>query len=86
MSFERPERILTKDEWSIISQAAADNAGDYLVAAGKVLSDGQDMKLANFYARKANRIYKVLIDLEDEYYEAHPEEDPDKEGELSNAM
>lgn len=78
MAFKKPERPLTEDEWSIISQAASDNAGDYLVTAGKVLSGGQDMKLANFYTRKADRIYKVLIDLENEYYEAHPEEDPDK--------
>lgn len=80
MSFERPERLLTKDEWVIISQAAQAKAGDYQATAGKVLSGGQSMKLANFYARKANRIYKVLIDLENEYYEAHPDEDPDTKG------
>lgn len=80
MSFEKPERALTREEWSILSQAAQDKAGDYSVLSGKVLSGGQDMKLANFYARKANRIFKVLINLENEYYEAHPEEDPDREG------
>lgn len=80
MAFERPERVLSKEEWAILSQAAQDKAGDYQVMVGKVLSGGQSMKLANFYARKANRIYRVLIDLENEYYEAHPDEDPDKKG------
>lgn len=80
MSFEKPERALTQEEWSILSQAAQDKAGDYSVLSGRVLSGGQDMRLANFYARKANRIFKVLIDLENEYYEAHPDEDPDKKG------
>lgn len=80
MSFEKPERVLTREEWSVLSQAAQDKAGDYGILSGKVLSGGQDMKLANFYARKANRIFKVLIDLENEYYEAHPEEDSDKNG------
>lgn len=80
MSFEKPERVLNKEEWIILSEAALDKAGDYQVTAGKILSGGQSMKLANFYARKANRIYKVLIDLENEYYEAHPDEDPDKKG------
>lgn len=84
MSFERPERALSKEEWAILSQAAQDKAGDYLAVSGKVLSGGQGMKLANFYARKANRIYKVLIDLENEYYDAHPDEDPDKKGENGN--
>lgn len=80
MSFDKPERVLSKDEWEILSQAAQDKAIDYLAVSGKVLNGGQGMKLASFYARKANRIYKVLIDLENEYYEAHPDEDPDKIG------
>lgn len=74
----KPERILTKEEWDILSTAAQDKAGDYQVTAGKILRGRQDMRLANFYAKKANKIYKVLIDLENEYYEAHPDEDPDK--------
>lgn len=80
MSFEKPERPLTRKEWSILSEAAQDKAGDYNVLSSRVLSGGQDMRLANFYARKANRIFKVLIDLENEYYEKHPDEDPDKKG------
>ena len=75
MSFEKPERVLSKEEWAILSQTAQDKAGDYLAMSGKVLNGGQGMKLADFYARKANRIYKVLIDLENEYYEKHPDED-----------
>lgn len=77
MSFERPERLLTKEEWNILAHAAQDKAGDYLALSGKVLSGGEKMKLASYYARKANLIHKVLIELENEYYESHPEEDPD---------
>lgn len=80
MSFEKPERLLTKEEWAVLSEAAQDKAGDYQVTAGKILRGGQDMRLANFYAKKANRIYGVLIGLEKEYYETHPDEDPDKKG------
>lgn len=80
MSFDKPERLLTKEEWGILSKAAADKACDYSVHSGRVLSQGNSMKLADFYARKANEIYDVLIKLGNEYYEAHPEEDPDKEG------
>lgn len=39
------------------------------------------MKASTFYDNKANKIFKVLVDLENEYYEAHPDEDPDKKGE-----
>lgn len=74
----KPERILSKEEWDILSTAAQDKAGDYQVIAGKILREGQEMRLANFYTKKANKIYKVLIDLENEYYKAHTDEDPDK--------
>lgn len=81
MSFEKPERVLTKEEWSVLSQAAQDNAGDYLVAAGNCIrGGGKRSRIAEFYAKKANKIYEVLIRLENEYYEAHPDEDPNKEG------
>jgi len=79
MAFERPERVLNKEEWAILSQAAQDKAGDYLVVSGKCIrGGGKKSRMAEFYARKANQIYKVLIDLENEYYEVHPDEDPDK--------
>lgn len=81
MSFEKPERLLTKEEWNTIADAASVKASEYLATSGKIVQLGQDMRVANFYARKANKIYKVLIDLENEYYEAHPDEDPDRKGE-----
>lgn len=81
MSFEKPERVLTKEEWSVLSQAAQDNAGDYLVASGNCIrGGGKSSRIAEFYAKKANKVYEVLIRLENEYYEAHPDEDPDKGG------
>lgn len=78
MAFERPERLLTKEEWDILSNAASDKASDYNAISGKAFRQDNDMRLANFYAKKANKIYNVLIRLEDEYYEAHPDEDPDR--------
>lgn len=81
MSFEKPERLLTKEEWDILSEAARDKAGDYSVVAGNcVRGGGKKSRIAEFYAKKANRIYGVLIGLESEYYETHPDEDPDKKG------
>lgn len=74
MSFEKPERILTKEEWDILSQAAQDKAGDYLNLSGAYCTVGK-IRLANFYAKKGDKIYKVLIDLENEYYNNHPDED-----------
>lgn len=76
MGFDRPERLLTKEEWDILSKAAMDKAGDYSAFSGRVLSQGNNIKLADFYARKANKIYNVLMKLENEYYEDHPDEDP----------
>ncbi|MBQ6396211.1 hypothetical protein IJH89_01335 [Candidatus Saccharibacteria bacterium] len=74
----KPERILTDKEWAILSQAAGNTAGDYNVLAGRCFIAG-DYRAAKHWAKKANRIYQVLIDLENEYYKAHPEEDPDLE-------
>ena len=78
MSFEKPERLLTKEEWDILAQAAEDKAGDFNVIAGRIASLNKDMRVASFYANKANKIMKVLINLESEYYKAHPDEDPDR--------
>lgn len=78
MSFEKPERLLTKEEWDILAQAAVDKAGDFNTIAGRIVSLGKDMKVASFYANKANKIMKVLIGLESEYYKAHPDEDPNR--------
>lgn len=81
MSFEKPERLLTKEEWAILSEAAKDKARDYSVVAGNnIRGGGKNARIAEFYAKKSNRIYGVLIGLENEYYEAHPDEDPDKKG------
>lgn len=74
----KPERVLTDKEWAILSQTAGDKAGDYIALAGKCLRAGEHRAAAH-WEKKANRIYKVLIDLENEYYKAHPEEDPDLE-------
>lgn len=79
MSFEKPERLLTKEEWRVLAQAAQDKARNYLNSSVTYYRDGE-MKLASYYAEKANRIYNVLTDLESEYYKAHPEEDPDRRG------
>ena len=76
--FTKPERVLTEKEWAILSHAAGDKAGDYNVLAGKCIRAGE-YRAAEHWTKKANRIYQVLIDLENEYYKAHPEEDPDLE-------
>ena len=75
-----PERVLTKEEWDILSDAAAESASDYRAIAGKALVSG-DKTAISFWAKKAQKITDVLIKLENEYYEAHPDEDPDKKEE-----
>jgi len=78
MSFETPERALTKREWEIIAGAAQEKASEYLYVSGRYANNSESVKKAELLARKANKIFDVLISLENEYYEMHPDEDPDK--------
>lgn len=89
MSFEYPERKLTEEEWKILSESAIDNARNIQWQASqyfKLANETDDekqmkdyLKMMKFTSKKADKIYQVLINIENEYYENHPDEDPDKE-------
>lgn len=72
-----PERVLTKEEWDILSDAAAESASDYRALAGRALESVNETSI-RFWAKKAQKIMDVLIKLENGYYKAHPDEAPDK--------
>lgn len=76
-----PERVLTKEEWDILSDAAVVSASNYEFLAGRAL-EGGDKTAVRFWNKKAQRIMNVLVKLEIEYYKAHPDEDPDKKEEM----
>lgn len=71
-----PERPLTKEEWEILYDAALDTAARFTHLVW--LAYNQKSSGVKFLGKKADRIYGVLQKLESEYYEAHPDEDPDR--------
>lgn len=61
MSFEKPERALTKEEWGVLSNAAVDKANDYLMIAGDfihVRGGGRSSRIAEIYAKKPKEYMK----------------------------
>lgn len=77
MSFEKPERILTQKEWEIITEAAEETAAIYRRNATYAIQDNQP-RIARYWENKSNRIWETLVNIENEYYNAHPDEDPDR--------
>ncbi len=80
MSFEKPERMLTKEEWKILTDAAVEGAFTYRRNSAYCHKDG-DMSGVKHWNKKSDKIFDVLIKLENEYYKAHPDEDPDRKEE-----
>ena len=78
MSFEKPERCLTQEEWEVLTDAAEDAAQNYRKYAKDALQDGF-LKVAELWHCKARKVWDVILNLEDEYYQKHPDEDPNKE-------
>lgn len=77
MAFKKPERPLTKREWDTLTDAAFMAVGIYRSNAESLFDRGL-IRAGEFYVNKADKISQTIIDLENEYYEKHPEEDPDR--------
>lgn len=83
MSFERPERLLTKEEWQTIADAAFEHAALTYSQGCRQWKQGEegslDRRLGMILMRRSDKVTQTLIKIEDEYYGDHPDEDPDKE-------
>lgn len=73
----KPERILTQKEWDILEEAALEIAAQRRYISGEAVRE-KDLRTAKYWAKKSKKIMDVLASIEDEYYEHHPEKDPDK--------
>ena len=63
MEYKNPNRVLTDEEWDILASAAMEAANTYAKRAEQSEKDGSPT-LAKVWAKRANRVYSVLIGIE----------------------